>query len=118
MGYGYFCPLMVYGFVEEIKDNKILSSEYLEINTNHRVRSYAGKINRNVFIFKIIGIEAKIEKDKLIYDEKDFIELLNFKERYEKYHKKEVILKYYPVIKGDYENDYDIEEYELNDEEK
>jgi hypothetical protein len=103
MGYSYYTPILIYGFDEEYGQS--LDNNWLQENYNN-IYCYAGDINKNYNINNVIGISASINEDGIAsYNKDELPELLRVKEAYEKYHNKEVKLRFILAMSGDYQEE-------------
>jgi hypothetical protein len=103
MGYSFYTPILIYGFDENYE--KILDNNWLQDNYKY-VACYSGDINKSYNINNVIGIVASINEDGIaLYNKEELSELLHVKEAFEKYHNKEVKLRYIPAIYGDYQEE-------------
>jgi hypothetical protein len=108
MGYSYYSPLIMFGFIEDYNDRNGVFLESSWVYENYKdVYCYATEINKNFNIGNGVGIVCKLsaEDGKVKYEDGDFQSLMKFKEAYEKYHNTKVALEYFTAISGDYENE-------------
>lgn len=109
--------MILYGFCDVANNDSryILSIEYLESNYG-LLHMKPMDVIKNYGSEYVFGIDAYITDDGVAkYTCEDaFKQLMEFKQKYEKYHSVEVSLQFHTVICGDY-NDSKCIEYDLDD---